>query len=205
MKAHHLKAEFDLLLDWIPQGARVLDLGCGNGELLAYLNTHKRVKGVGLEMDPLAIVGSIDNGVDVIQADLNSSNLVDLFGENAFDVVLTTQTVQAMQRPDQLIDSMITVGKRAIVTFPNFGYWRNRLQIMIDGKMPVSEALPHQWYNTPNTHLCTFSDFEQLCTDKNIAIIEQRVLGKEFGFVAKLVPNLFGEVALYHIEKGFGT
>jgi len=197
----HLKAEFDLLLDWIPQGARVLDLGCGSGELLAYLVQHKQVKGVGLEMDDSAIVSSIANGIDVIQADLNTSNLVELFGEKAFDVVLTTQTLQAMQRPDHLVESMISVGKRAIVTFPNFAHWRNRLQLLIDGKMPVSETLPYQWYDTPNTHLCTFADFENFCTNRQIAILAQRVQGN---LLAQGLPNLFGEVALYHIEQGIG-
>lgn len=200
-----LKAEFDLLLDWIPQGARVLDLGCGDGRLLAYLNTAKQVHGVGLEVDPLAISASLENGVDVIQADLNSSDLTQLFPQQDFDVVLTTQTLQAMQRPDQLIDQMLTVGKRAIVTFPNFGYWRNRLQVLLDGRMPVSKALPYHWYDTPNTHLCTFADFEDLCRQKNVRVIDQRVLGRDAWLGARLAPNWFGEVALYHIEKGLGS
>ncbi len=198
-----LKPEFTRLLDWIPQGARVLDLGCGSAELLAYLMKHKQVQGVGLEMDPVSIIASIANGVDVIQADLNDINLVNMFGENAFDVVLTTQTLQSMQRPDYLIDSMLRVGQRAIVTFPNFGHWRNRLQLMSDGKMPVSDSLPYQWYDTPNTHLCTFADFEQFCQERNIYILEQRVLGNAWG--AEWLPNLLGEVALYHIEKGIGS
>lgn len=198
---NRLKAEFDLLLDWIPQGARVLDLGCGNGELLAYLEQHKAVKGVGLEMDDNAIVSSMHNGVQVIQADLNTCDLINFFGENAFDVVLTTQTLQAMQRPDQLVESMLTVGKRAIVTFPNFGHWLNRLQLFFNGKMPVSETLPYQWYDTPNTHLCSFADFETFCQDRQIAILEQRVMGNA---LAKALPNWFGEVALYHIEQGIG-
>jgi methionine biosynthesis protein MetW len=198
-----LKPEFTRLLDWIPQGARVLDLGCGSAELLAYLMKHKQVQGVGLEMDPVSIIASIANGVDVIQADLNDINLVAMFGERAFDVVLTTQTLQSMQRPDYLIDSMLRVGQRAIVTFPNFGYWRNRLQLMSGGKMPVSDSLPYQWYDTPNTHLCTFADFEQFCQERNIYILEQRVLGNAWG--AEWLPNLLGEVALYHIEKGIGS
>lgn len=198
-----LKPEFTRLLDWIPQGARVLDLGCGSADLLAYLMKHKQVQGVGLEMDPVSIIASVANGVDVIQADLNDINLVNMFGENAFDVVLTTQTLQSMQRPDYLIDSMLRVGQRAIVTFPNFGHWRNRLQLMSGGKMPVSENLPYQWYDTPNTHLCTFADFEQFCQDRNIYILEQRVLGNAWG--AEWLPNLLGEVALYHIEKGIGS
>jgi methionine biosynthesis protein MetW len=198
-----LKPEFTRLLDWIPQGARVLDLGCGSAELLAYLMKHKGVQGVGLEMDPVSIIASISNGVDVIQADLNDINLVNMFGENAFDVVLTTQTLQSMQRPDFLIDSMLRVGQRAIVTFPNFGFWRNRLQLMSGGKMPVSDNLPYQWYDTPNTHLCTFADFEHFCQERNIYILEQRVLGNAWG--AEWLPNLLGEVALYHIEKGIGS
>lgn len=198
-----LKPEFTRLLDWIPQGARVLDLGCGSAELLAYLMKHKQVQGVGLEMDPVSIIASIANGVDVIQADLNDINLVNMFGEGAFDVVLTTQTLQSMQRPDYLIDSMLRIGKRAIVTFPNFGYWRNRLQLMSGGKMPISDSLPYQWYDTPNTHLCTFADFETFCQERNIYILEQRVLGNAWG--AEWFPNLLGEVALYHIEKGIGS
>lgn len=199
----NLKPEFTRLLDWIPEGARVLDLGCGSADLLAYLMKHKNVQGVGLEMDPVSIIASIANGVDVIQADLNDINLVNMFGENAFDVVLTTQTLQSMQRPDYLIDSMLRVGQRAIVTFPNFGYWRNRIQLMSGGKMPVSDSLPYQWYDTPNTHLCTFADFEHFCQERNIYILEQRVLGNAWG--AEWLPNLLGEVALYHIEKGIGS
>ncbi len=199
----NLKPEFTRLLDWIPEGARVLDLGCGSADLLAYLMKHKNVQGVGLEMDPVSIIASIANGVDVIQADLNDINLVNMFGENAFDVVLTTQTLQSMQRPDYLIDSMLRVGQRAIVTFPNFGFWRNRIQLMSGGKMPVSDSLPYQWYDTPNTHLCTFADFEHFCQERNIYILEQRVLGNAWG--AEWLPNLLGEVALYHIEKGIGS
>ena len=131
----NLKPEFTRLLDWIPEGARVLDLGCGSADLLAYLMKHKNVQGVGLEMDPVSIIASIANGVDVILADLHDINLVNMFGENAFDVVLTTQTLQSMQRPDYLIDSMLRVGQRAIVTFPNFGFWRNRIQLMSGGKI----------------------------------------------------------------------
>lgn len=198
-----LKMEFTRLLDWIPVGARVLDLGCGQGELLAYLKEHKQVSAVGLEVDPMSIVNSIENGVDVIQADLNTVNLVNIFGEQSFDVVLTTQTLQAMERPDFLVDSMLRVGKRAIVTFPNFAYWRNRLQLLYKGTMPVSETLPYQWYDTPNTHLCTFADFENFCKARNIAIIGQRVCGDTLG--ANLLPNLLGEVAMYHIEKGIGS
>jgi len=197
-----LKPEFARLLDWIPEEARVLDLGCGSAELLTYLMQHKNVQGVGLEMDPVSIIASITNGVDVIQADLNDINLVNMFGENAFEVVLTTQTLQSMQRPDFLIDSMLRVGQRAIVTFPNFAYWRNRLQLLSDGKMPISSSLPYQWYDTPNTHLCTFSDFEYFCQERNIVILEQRVVGNAWG--AEILPNFFGEVALYHIEKGIG-
>ena len=198
-----LKPEFARLLDWIPQGARVLDLGCGSAQLLAYLMKNKGVQGVGLEMDPVSIIASISNGVDVIQADLNDINLVNMFGENAFDVVLTTQTLQSMQRLGFLIDSMIRVGQRDIVTFPNFGFCRNRIQLMSDGIMPVSESLPYQWYDTPNTHLCTFADFEHFCQERNIYILEQRVLGNAWG--AEWFPNLLGEVALYHIEKGIGS
>jgi methionine biosynthesis protein MetW len=199
-----LKAEFDLILDWIPEHTSVLDLGCGHGELLSYLLTHKGVKGCGLEMDAASIVSCLADGVSVIQADLNATNLLTLFEPQQFDLVLMTQTLQAMQHPDQLMDQMLTIGKRAIVSFPNFGYWRNRLQLMLGGRMPVSSTLPHAWYNTPNTHLCTFADFEDLCQSKNIHIIEQRVSGRDAWLGSRFAPNWFGEVALYHIEKGFG-
>lgn len=199
-----LKAEFDLILDWIPENTRVLDLGCGHGELLSYLLAHKNVVGCGLEMDPNAIVSCLSRGVSVIQADLNATNLLGLFEPQQFDLVIMTQTLQAMQNPDQLIDQMLTIGKRAIVTFPNFGYWRNRLQILLGGQMPVSPVLPYTWYNTPNTHLCTFADFENLCQAKNLHIIERRVSGRSAWFGQNIAPNWFGEVGLYHIEKGFG-
>jgi methionine biosynthesis protein MetW len=200
-----LKAEFDQILDWIPENTKLLDLGCGHGELLSHLLTHKNVSGCGLEMDEHAIVSCMARGVSVIQADLNATNLLTLFEPQQFDVVVMTQTLQAMQSPDQLIDQMLTIGKRAVVTFPNFGYWRNRLQVFFGGRMPVSASLPHTWYNTPNTHLCTFADFEGLCQSKNIHIIEQRVSGRDAWLGSNFAPNWFGEVALYHIEKGFGS
>ena len=128
---------------------------------------------------------------------------LDLFADKQFDTVIMTQALQAVRRPDQMLDEMLRLGRQGIVTFPNFGYWRCRAYLSLKGKMPVSKTLPYNWYDTPNIHLCTFNDFEELCRDKGIKIMNRRVVNSEFETkqLALRWPNFFAELAIYRIVK----
>ncbi len=196
-----MRADFDIILNWIKPGARVLDLGCGDGQLLSILQQQRQAKGYGLEIDPANITRCIAAGVNVIQQDLNKG--IANFGDRSFDTVLMTHALQTVRRPDRLLDDMLRVGRETIITFPNFGYWRIRLYLLTHGRMPVSNALPYTWYNTPNIHLCTFRDFETLCHRKDIKIIDRLVVDQKHrtGIGSKLFPNLLGEVAIYRVAK----
>jgi methionine biosynthesis protein MetW len=189
------RADFDIISDWVPQGARVLDLGCGDGALLKHLAQTRAVKGYGIENDPTALLGAIDNGVSVIQANLEDG-LRDI-SNHAFDVVVLSQTLQAIKHTESVVAEMLRVGKQAIVTFPNFGYWRHRVQIALGGHMPVSSDLPYEWYDTPNVHLFTVRDFEAFCEKRRYAVLNRRVLAGDRE--AALLPNLTGTLALYQI------
>jgi len=191
------RPDFAAIAAWIPKGASVLDLGCGDGSLLRYLKETRAVTGYGVEISDLNIASCIGNGVNVIQNDLNAG-LAD-FENNSFDYVLLSQTLQATRHTEALIQEMLRVGREGIVSFPNFGYWRNRFKILF-GNMPVSKDLPYQWYDTPNVHLCTLKDFETFCADHHVAVLDRRVMTGE-GEV-KFLPNLLGSTAVYRFQRG---
>lgn len=190
------RADFDIIASWVPQGARMLDLGCGDGSLLKHLQTSKAARGYGIENDPDSFVRCIDNGVNVIQANLEAG--LKEISDQAFDVVVLSQTLQAIKHTEAVVAEMLRVGRKAIVTFPNFGYWKHRLQIGLWGKMPVSDDLPYQWYDTPNVHLFTITDFENFCKQRGYHVSNRRVLAGENE--ATFLPNLTGTLALYQIE-----
>ena len=196
-----MRPDFELIQHWIAPKSRVLDLGCGDGTLLAFLKEHKSINEIGLEIDEAKIHKCIEKGVNVLQQDLNKS--LSNFGDKSFDTVLLTQTLQAVNYPDKLIDEMLRIGKNCIVTFPNFGNWRSRLYLLGKGKMPVSKFMPYEWYNTPNIHFCTVRDFDNLCRDHNINIITKTVADHKHqgNWYIKLWPNLLGETAIYHISR----
>ncbi len=190
------RPDFAAIAAWIPQGASVLDLGCGDGSLLRYLNDTRKVRGYGVEIDDLNIVACIQNGVNVIQGDLESG--LSGFESDAFDFVILSQTLQATRHTEALVQEMLRVGREGIVSFPNFGYWRNRLNVL-RGNMPVSRDLPYQWYDTPNVHLCTLHDFEDFCAEYRVHILERRVMTGDSE--VHLLPNLLGGMAVYRFQR----
>jgi len=197
----NLRTDQALIAEWIKPGSRVLDLGCGDGTLMAHLQKNQNVTGYGLEIDEENIVQCIQTGVDVIQTDLDKG--LSEFKKDTFDYVIMTQTLQAIYYPDKLLTEMTRVGREAIVTFPNMGHWLNRIQLTLAGHMPKSKTLPYEWYNTPNIHLCTLKDFEKLCATKNIKILDRTTVDHEHqsNFGMSLFPNLLGEIAIYRFKQ----
>ena len=191
------RADFAAIASWIPEGSRVLDLGCGDGSLLAYLHETRSVQGYGIENDDQSIIKCIDNGVNVMQVNLEAG--MKEIADQSFDVVILSQTLQAMRRTEAVVADMLRVGREAIVTFPNFGYWRHRMQIAVGGRMPVSKDLPYEWYNTPNVHLFTVADFDHFCAERNYRVLSRAVLRQ--GRQQSVLPNLLGELALYRFTR----
>jgi methionine biosynthesis protein MetW len=187
------RPDFAAIAGWIKSGASVLDLGCGDGSLLRYLKETRRTTGYGVEIDDSGVLACVKNGVDVVQSNLERG--LSGFEDGSFDYVVLSQTLQAMRNSEIIIREMLRVGREGIVTFPNFGYWKNRLEVL-RGRMPVSENLPYQWFNTPNVRLCTVADFERFCSERGIRVVERKVL--THGRPVSMMPNLLGALAVYH-------
>ncbi|HEX7380954.1 MAG TPA: methionine biosynthesis protein MetW [Nevskiaceae bacterium] len=196
-----MRPDLAMICGWIRPHSRILDLGCGDGSLLRCLAGSHAVDGYGLEIDPGNVNTCIAAGVDVIQADLNAG-LGD-FDDDSFDTVIMTQALQVLERPDRAIAEMLRVGREAIVTFPNFGHWRARMALG-NGHMPVTPALPHRWYETPNIHLCTVRDFEALCAEHGWRIVRRAALNelRHEELLLGVFPNLLCEIGLYQLARG---
>ncbi|MBI2977617.1 MAG: methionine biosynthesis protein MetW [Rhodospirillales bacterium] len=198
-----IRVDLQLIADMIEPHSRVLDVGCGDGTFLDYLVHFRHVDGRGIELSMAGVKSSISAGLSVIQGDADT-DLKD-YPDNAFDYVVLSQTLQAMVQPKVVLSHLLRIGKRAIVSFPNFAHWRARLYLGILGKMPVSKTLPYQWYDTPNIHLCTIRDFVALCRELGIVIETQKILDAE-GHVRQVGPwlfsaNMLGEQAVYLLRK----
>jgi methionine biosynthesis protein MetW len=187
------RPDFAAIAGWIKLESSVLDLGCGDGTLLRYLKDARRITGYGVEIDDASVLACVKNGVNVVQSDLERG--LSGFEDNSFDYVVLSQTLQAMKNSEVIMREMLRVGREGIVTFPNFGYWKNRLEVL-RGRMPVSENLPYEWFDTPNVHLCTVADFERFCDERNIRVVERKVLTR--GRPVSALPNLRGALAVYH-------
>jgi methionine biosynthesis protein MetW len=189
------RQDFAIISGWVKFGSKVLDLGCGDGELLQFLRSGLEVKGYGVEKDDANWLACMKNGSNVIQMDLEDG--LSGFEDQSFDTVILSQTLQAMNNTEEIVQEMLRVGREIIVTFPNFGYWRNRIQIT-GGRMPVSKILPYQWYDTPNVHLCTINDFDQFCKNHKITILERCVITDTKA--VNFMPNLLGNLAMYRLK-----
>lgn len=186
---------------WISPGSRVLDLGCADGEFLQTLRDQRQVRGTGIEIDQADINKAIGRGLNIIEQDMDKG--LGNFPDHSFDTVVLAHALQAVHYPDRVLEEMLRIGRQGIVTFPNFGHWRCRLFLGARGRMPVSRFMPHTWYNTPNIHFCTVHDFEALCRERGIRILERDVVGNtdREPMLANVWPNLFATTAIYHITR----
>jgi homoserine O-acetyltransferase len=198
-----LRADLVRITDWIKPGSSILDLGCGDGALLDALARTRNVRGYGLEIDTDNVAACVDRGINVIQADVDEG--LAEFANASFDYVVMTQALQALERPDLVVDEMLRVGREVIVTFPNFGHWRVRVALA-RGRMPLTPALPGQWYDTSNIHLCTLADFEALCREHGWQVLERALLDRrhQMGPAIAWLPNLFCEIAMYKLRRPVG-
>ena len=190
-----------ILNAWIPKNSEVLDLGCGDGSLLASLKNKLNVSGYGVDISEKKIQLSLSKGLNVIEQDIDEG--LDNFKDASFDIVIMSQSIQALKRPENALKEIVRIGKECIVSIPNFANLKCRTQLALTGKMPVSNALPYDWYSTPNLHLCSLKDFESLCKKLNIRVIERKLSDSNgrSSFLMKTFPNLFTEVALYKLKQ----
>ena len=192
----------DLLLisSWIRPNTKVLDLGCGDGELLKILKQDKNISGYGIDNDIKNIKLSLRNNVNVLQMDLDKG--LKGFELESFDYVVLAQSLQVIKNPKELLNEMLRIGKEIIISFPNMGHWSSRVQLLTCGVMPVTGNLPYAWHDTPNIHLCTIKDFLKFCKDNNFEILEHSITdnNQKTNLLTKMMPNLFGKIATFRIK-----
>ena len=190
------RKDLETIAALVPEGARVLDLGCGNGEMLAWLARHRGCSGYGIEIADANVLACVERGVNVVQ--LNLEEGLALFGDRSFDVVLQLDTLQHLRNTEKMLRETARVGRIGIVSFPNFAHWPNRLQVAT-GRMPVTRVLPYEWYDTPNIRVGTYLDFEVLARKNGLSILES--FGLQGGQVVRRLPNLLASVAVFKFQR----
>ncbi|MCE7504792.1 methionine biosynthesis protein MetW [Polynucleobacter sp. IMCC30063] len=191
-----MRADFIAIAKWIAPSSQVLDLGCGDGSFLEFLRQQKPVQAYGVEIDDARVLACVQKDIHVIQQNLEGG--LALFGDQSFDTVVLSQTLQTIHQTEKILREVVRVGKESIISFPNFGHWSHRLAVGF-GHMPVSKSLPYQWYNTPNVRVLTVADFEKLASSLGLKVIDQCILHE--GREVTLLPNLFGSLALFRIRR----
>ena len=198
-----MKKEFKIISELIENNTRVLDVGCGDGTLMKYLKDEKNVDTRGLEISKNNVQNCTSKGLSVIEG--NAEKDLHQFPNLSFDYVILSQTLQAFYNPEKVIDDLLRVANKAIVTIPNFGYWKVRMHLLFKGTMPVTKNLPNEWYNTPNLHMCTIKDFFNFCSNKNIELYKSIALSSEKTSTINkknlIIKNLYSELGIFLIKK----
>lgn len=197
-----VRPDFLLIADMVESGSRLLDVGCGDGALLDHLARFNQVKGRGIELNQQRVNTCVSQGLSVIQGNADT-DLID-YPDNAFDYVVLSRTLQATHNPRHVLEQLVRIGRRAIVSFQNFGHWQFRLSLLFGGRMPVTRSLPDRWYSTPNIHLCTISDFLSLCQEANLSVEQSIALdasGNARRMLSMATANLFAEQAMFLLCK----
>jgi len=199
-----LRPDLKAIAEFVPESCRVLDVGCGDGELLAWLKNNKKVDARGVEISQAGVNSCIARGLSVVQGDADTD--LQYYPDKAYDYVILSQTLQTTKNPKQVLENLMRIGKNAIISVPNFGYWKNRLYLLFLGRMPVTKTLSYTWYDTPNIHFCTLSDFVELCEALNIKV-EKQVYVDKFGTPSYFqgkgeFANFFGEQGIFMLNSG---
>jgi methionine biosynthesis protein MetW len=195
-----LRLDYELIEALVPDGAKVLDLGCGDGQLLADLIEYKQCEGRGVEIDDGAVLECVRRGVPVYHGDMLEG--MSFYRDGQFDVVILSQTLQQTMDPPRVIHEMLRVGRRAIISFPNFGHWWVRLQLLAGGRMPHNRLLPYHWYNTPNVHFCTVKDFREFCDRQKLERVGEVFLSSRYRRLSALLPNWRAGIAIFQVQRG---
>jgi methionine biosynthesis protein MetW len=200
-----IRYDQQMVANWVPQGSRVLGLGCGEGELLAYLQQYKQVRCSGIEIDEARVASCIEKGLSVLQGDINTEVLD--YPDESFDVVILAQTLQQIYAPDQLIHQILRIGKRCVVSFPSFSHWRARLQLLFKGRAPVTKQLPYQWYDTPNIRVIALEDFRRFARQVGFKIFKEVAINMNqdgtYGRDIRFWPDLRASYGLFLIGRAF--
>lgn len=200
---HNIRYDLEIIAQLIEPNKKVLDIGCGDGELLEFLQIHKNIDARGLEISPKQVSKALVRGISVIQGD--AENDLTYYPDQNFDYAILSQTIQATHKPKEILEEMLRIAKYAIISLPNFAHFRNRLHLMFKGTMPVNKAIPFEWYETPNIHFCSIEDFERLCTKLGFIIQKKTFLTSKHRLISffghKKIANLFAEYGIFLITK----
>lgn len=201
-KTKGLRLNYKIISEIVNDGAKILDLGCGDGTLLKQLIDEKNVRGIGVEIDQNSVISAIEKGLSIIQGNIDAG--LKEFTDKEYDWVILNQTVQSTDKPDFVIEEMLRVGKKVVVSFPNFAYWKVRFYLFFKGKMPKSKILPFEWFNTPNIHLLTINDFYEFCNKRNIKILQSVYMTRakvRHGVLIRAISNFFTEEVIFVISR----